>query len=390
MARAAPAAVPDHLLEYLQQNREEMLRDLGAFVELESPSDDKARLDEFSRFLSGYLGRMLGVEAQVLPETHAGNHLRVELGPKDGSAPILVLGHFDTVWPAGTLTEMPFQSDGDVARGPGIFDMKAGLVQGIWGLRALQAKAPLRTPVVLLMNSDEELGSRTSRPIIEREGARARAALVLEPSARGAVKTARKGVGIFRVEVTGRAAHAGLEPQKGVSAIHELARLVLDLHGLSDPRTGTTVNVGVIQGGTRPNVTAARAWAEADFRVASRPEAERLERAILGLVAHHPGASISVTGGINRPPMERTPGVAALYRRARRLATEMGFRLDEVTVGGTSDGNFVAALGVPVLDGLGAVGEGAHAPEEWVDVAAMPRQAALFARLVEEIGAGVE
>src|SRR5205807_8206882 len=167
-------------------------RDLGALVELESPSDDKERLDDCCRFLADYLGRMLDAEVAVLREERTGDHLRAELGPRDGSAPILVLGHFDTVWPAGTLPEMPFRSDGEVARGPGIFDMKAGLVQGIWGLRALQAKAPLRTPVVLLANSDEELGSPTSRPIIEREGARARAALVLEPSARGAVKTARK------------------------------------------------------------------------------------------------------------------------------------------------------------------------------------------------------
>ena len=261
----------------------------------------------------------------------------------------------------------------------------SGLVQGIWGLRALQVKGLLRRPVVLLANSDEEIGSPTSRPIIEREAARARAALVLEPSARGAVKTARKGVGMFRVQVTGRAAHAGLEPQRGVSAIDELARLVLELHALSDPRTGTTVNVGVIQGGTRVNVTAARAWADVDLRVASVAEGERAEKAILGLAPHHPEASISVRGGMNRPPMERTPGVAALYQQASELAAEMGFELDEATVDDGSDGNFVAALSLPLLDGLGAVGEGAHAANEWMNVSAMPQRAALFARLIEEV-----
>jgi glutamate carboxypeptidase len=354
-------------------------------VELESPSDDKRRTDHFGEFLVGFVRTKLDARVQVVPQAEFGSHVRVELGPQDSQRPILVLGHFDTVWPAGTLQAMPFRIEGRLAYGPGILDMKSGLVMGIHAVAALQESKLLRVPVVLLYTSDEELGSPSSRSLIETEARRARAALVLEPSAGGALKTARKGVGIFRVEVQGQAAHAGLNPLEGASAIDELARVILDLHSLTNHATGTTVNVGVVKGGTRANVTAASAVAEVDLRMTNLAEAQRLEQTILGLTPHNPKVRILVSGGINRLPMERTPGVAALYEMAKRIANGLGFDLGETAVGGGSDGNFITPLGVPVLDGLGAVGDGAHAANEHIQIDSLPIRAALFASLIREL-----
>jgi len=362
-----------------------MIADLGSFVERESPSDDKVCTDRFGDFLAGFLGAKLDARIDRIDQPRYGNHLRMELGPRDGAKPILVLGHFDTVWPAGTLEKMPFQVDGTRAYGPGIFDMKAGLVIGIHALAALQQAGRLTRPVVFLFTSDEELGSPSSRALIEAEARQAHAALVLEPAAAGAVKTARKGVGIFRVEVEGLAAHAGSNPELGVSAIDEIARLILDLHALNDPKTGTTVNVGVVQGGTRPNVTAASASADVDLRVTTIAEAQRIEELILGLQPHNPKARVVISGGINRPPMERTPGVARLYGLAKAVAKSMGFDLAEASVGGGSDANFVTPFGIPLMDGLGAVGDGAHATHEYVEIDSLPTRAALFAGLILEI-----
>lgn len=362
-----------------------ILEDLRAFVEMESPSDDKRRTDEFGDFLSTFIKSRLDARVEPITQPKYGNHLRMEVGPQDGQRPILILGHFDTVWPAGTLAQMPFRLDGRFAYGPGILDMKGGLVLGIHALRALQRSEQLRAPVVFLFTSDEELGSPSSRALIEKEAGRARAVLVLEPAAAGALKTARKGVGIFRVEIEGLAAHAGSNPELGVSAIDELARVVLDLHGLTDAATGTTVNVGVVSGGTRANVTAAAATAQVDLRVTTLAEAQRMEETILGLQPHHPKARIVVTGGINRPPMERTAGVAALYEMAEGIAAGLGFELPEASVGGASDANFVTPLGVAVVDGLGAVGDGAHATTEHVEVDVLPLRAALIAGLIREL-----
>jgi glutamate carboxypeptidase len=369
----------------LLDSKDAMVEDLRAFVEIESPSDVKRKTDEFGDFLTYFVKARLQAGVKTIIQPAYGNHVRVEAGPQNGQPPILMLGHFDTVWPTGTLDTMPFRVEGPLAYGPGILDMKAGLVLGIHALAALQAAELLHVPVVFLFTSDEELGSPSSRPIIEAEAARARAALVLEPSAAGALKTARKGVGMFRVSVEGLAAHAGSNPELGVSAIDELARLIIDLHGLTDPTTGTTVNVGVVTGGTRANVTAARATAEVDLRVTSIAEAQRLEETILGLEAHNPKARVVVTGGMNRPPMERTPGVAALYEMAKGIAAELGFDLKEASVGGGSDANFVTPLGVAVVDGLGAVGDGAHATNEHVEIDSLPIRAALIAGLIREL-----
>lgn len=372
-------------LASLLASGESILEDLKAFVELESPSDDKARTDRFGEYLAGFVRSKMDAHVETLKQPRFGNHIRVEIGPRNGERPILMLGHFDTVWPAGTLAGMPFKIDGPLAYGPGTLDMKAGLVLGIHALAALQEARLLRVPVVFLFTSDEERGSLSSRPLIEQEAGRARAVLVLEPAAGGALKTARKGIGIFRVEVEGLAAHAGSNPELGVSAIEEIARQILDLHRLNDPTTGTTVNVGVVNGGTRPNVMAAAASAEVDLRVTNIAEAQRLEEAILGLQPHNPKARVVVTGGINRPPMERTPGVAALYEMARGVAKGLGFELGEASVGGASDANFVTPLGVPVIDGLGAVGDGAHATNEHVEVASLPVRATLIAGLIREL-----
>ena len=369
------------LLGFLRGRRDDMVAELRAFVERETPSTDKAELERFAEHFAKRAEHLTGGEVGIIEQKAAGSHVRVRIGA--GERPILLLGHYDTVWPAGTLERMPFRLKDGVARGPGAFDMKAGLVQALWAVHALREEGRSIPPIVLLVNSDEELGSPTSRALIEAEARRAAAVLVLEPSQAGALKTARKGVGMFNVEVTGRAAHAGADPLAGISAIEELARFVLALRAQTDGANGTTINIGVIRGGTRANVVAAHASAEVDLRVVTSAEAERVTQAILGLRPHHPGAVVRVTGGLNRPPMERTAQIAELFELARRLAAEMGFPVDEAMTGGGSDGNFAAAVGAPVLDGLGAVGGGAHALTEHVVVSHMAPRAALLARLIE-------
>jgi glutamate carboxypeptidase len=370
------------LLDYLERHREAMLSDLREFVERESPSTDKARADAFVRFLAERAEHLTGGEVTVVPQDRWGDHLLLRVGRGEGP-PVLLVGHYDTVWPAGTLERMPFRLEGERAHGPGIFDMKCGLVQGLWAIRALHETGAEHPPLVFLVNSDEEVGSPSSRELIEAEARGAIACLILEPSFHGALKTARKGVGIFELRVTGRASHAGSEPFEGVSAIEEICRQTLDLHAQTDPETGTTVNVGVISGGTRANVVAAEARAEIDLRVSSRAEAERMTALILGLRPHHPEAQVRVEGGMNRPPMERTPQVARLFEHARELARGLGFELEEASVGGGSDGNLCATVNPAVVDGLGAVGDGGHARHEHVLVRHMAPRAALVARLLE-------
>jgi len=308
-------------------------------------------------------------------------------GAEGDGRQVLLLGHIDTVWPVGTLAERPFRVEGARAYGPGAYDMKAGLVVALWALRALAAcgRRP-RRPVTLLVNTDEEVGSNSSEAVIEAEARRSAAVLVLEPALPdGSVKTWRKGVGRLRVEVRGRAAHAGADPEKGVSAIGELAHQILRLHDLTDLETGTTVNVGVIGGGTRPNVVAERAWAEIDVRIMTREDAARVEKAVRGLEPVLPGARLEVTGGVERLPMERNEGALTLYAKAREVAGRLGFDLGETGTGGASDGNITSALGVPTLDGLGAAGDGAHAEREHVDLATLPLRAALLAGLIERV-----
>lgn len=379
--------MPDSaLLRYLDPLRDAMAASLEALVVRESPSRDKPALDALSGFLAARFGA-LGLDVERLANAAGGDHLRVRLGGAEGHPPALVLGHFDTVWPLGTLERMPFRLADGRAFGPGAYDMKASLVLAEFAVRALAAlgRRPPR-PVVFLFTSDEEVGSPTSRRLIEDESRQSAFTLVLEPPLPGdRLKTARKGVGRFTLEVAGRPAHAGVEPEKGVNALVELAHQVLALSRLADPAAGTTVNVGVAGGGTTPNVVPASARAEIDVRVTNREEARRVAEALGRLEPVLAGASLTVGGGFNRPPMERTAQTAALFERARAVGQALGLVLGEGSTGGGSDGNFTAALGVPTLDGLGAPGAGAHADDEHVELSALPGRAALLAALLLEL-----
>ena len=372
------------MLNWLQNHSESMLGMLRRMVEQESPSTNKEAVDRFGENLAS-LFEETGALVRTIEVENFGNHLLAEWdGPSDDR--ILVIGHMDTVWELGTLESMPFRLDEGRAYGPGTFDMKAGLVQLLFAVRALAEKGKRPgAKLAALINSDEEVGSSTSRSLIEEQARRSRTVLVLEPSLSpgGRLKTFRKGAGVFHLEVEGRAAHAGLDPRGGASAIEELSRQVQRLHGMTDYDRGVTVNVGTVCGGTRVNVIAAEAEAEIDLRVSTMDDAREMERAILGLQSTLEGTRVIVTGGVDRPPLERTPAVVELYHRARDIAQELGFELGEGAAGGGSDGNLTAACGTPTLDGMGAVGDGAHAAHEHVIVDEMPKRAALLAGLLE-------
>lgn len=377
------------LLDHLRPRRDEMLASLAALVEHETPSHDKAALDGLARVLAARF-QAHGSAVAVVPSVAAGDHLRFALAAEaaDPAAPPgLVLCHFDTVWPIGTLATMPFRVDQGRAYGPGIFDMKASLVLVEYAFAAIRALG-LRTPrpIAVLFTSDEETGSHESRELIESEARAAAYALVLEaPLADGRLKTARKGVGGYTIDVEGRAAHAGVEPEKGVNAIVEAAHQVLALQSLARPHLGTTINAGLIRGGSTTNVVPARATVEIDVRVSVLDEAARLEAEVRQLKPVLPGARLEITGGFNRPPMERSAGIAALFERARSIGRSLGLDLGEGSTGGASDGNFTAALGTPTLDGLGVPGAGAHATHEHILIDALPDRAALLAALLLEL-----
>ncbi|WP_406689992.1 M20 family metallopeptidase [Saccharopolyspora sp. ID03-671] len=368
---------------WLTEHRDEMIADLAAYVNHESSSDDLTALDECLRWVCDWLDARIGppAEHERLPRDETGDVV-IRRYSGSGAEPILLLAHYDTVWSTGTLAGWPFAVDGDRISGPGVFDMKAGLVQAVWALRALEELGLPRPPVTLLLNGDEETGSLGSSDVIAAEARRSRAALVFEASADGAVKTARKGVGLFTVTVTGEEAHAGLDPTAGASAVVEMAHQVLRCRALTDLDAGTSVNVGVVRGGTRANVTAGSATAELDVRVADAVEASRIDAALASLEPVDPKTRITVSGGWNRPVFERTPEVAALYEVARDCAVPLGLDLRETAVGGASDGNFAQAAGVPVLDGLGAVGAGAHARTEHATVSGLLQRSALTTALL--------
>lgn len=361
-----------------------LLRDLAL---LESPSlipeSQGPVLDRLAAEL-----RAAGMEVRRLRGRTSGGQLLAKRQRQErrGRPAQLLLGHCDTVWPLGTLASMPVGiRDGRLA-GPGVYDMKGGLVQGIFALRALR-ELGLEPPLspVFLINSDEEIGSGDSMPRVLRLARHARRVFVLEPSLgpAGRIKTRRKGSLRFTVRVSGRAAHSGLDPEKGASAIQELARVILRLYALADPGRGVTVNVGVVSGGLRRNVVAPDASAEVDVRVLRMEDARAIERAVRGLEPETPGTGIVVEGGMDRPPLEPTPGNQALWEAAARCARELGLELEEGTAGGASDGSFTSQI-TPTLDGLGVVGDGAHAVHEHVEVARMPERAALLALLLLE------
>lgn len=360
--------------------RTAMLAALERLVLAESPSPDKARCDACADEVAELFRQRMGVSAVRHRRPDAGDHLEIRVG--EGSEPIVVLCHHDTVWPEGTLARLPYRVEADRVTGPGSYDMKAGIVQAAFALERARPKRP----VVILSTSDEEVGSATSRALIEATARRASAVLVLEPAASGgALKTARKGVADFVLEIDGRAAHAGIEPEKGVSAIEEMAHQVLALKALADPATGTTINIGVVHGGTRPNVVAAQAWADIDVRFARASEAVRIAAAIESLQPRLAGARLRISRGVDRPPMERSQGVARLAELAQRLASDLGFLLPETSTGGGSDGNFTAALGVPTLDGLGPDGGGAHADSEHLLVESWLQRTELLRLLIEAL-----
>lgn len=374
------------LLDFCRREQPWLLQTIDALVRLESPSTDKAAVDrcgvELERRLAAIGGRV-----QRLSRDTAGDHLLAEFGC--GTSQVLLLGHFDTVWPVGQIARMPVTLEGGRLRGPGVFDMKAGIGIGMLAVRVLQ-EAELRCPhrIVMLWTTDEEVGSVSSRQAIEEEARRSAAVLVLEPALPdGAVKTSRKGCGEFRLEVRGVAAHAGIDPGRGASAIHELARQIVEVEKLQDLPRGVSVNVGRISGGSRVNVVAEEAAADVDARAPTKEAAERIVAAMRGLRSQTRGTSLTISGGFGRPPLERSAEVVELYTLARSVAAELGQELGEGGTGGGSDGNFTAAVGVPTLDGLGAIGDGAHAIDEHVVVEALAWRAALVAGLIARLGA---
>lgn len=371
------------LHRWLAGHRSQLVADLVDYAEHETPSGDAALLAAGLAHVEGWMSDRLGTpRSRVLYESaRHGDVLVLELDGT-GDCVLTVLAHYDTVWSAGTLARWPVRVSGGQVTGPGVFDMKAGLVQAVWAVRALHAAGLPHPPLRLLCSGDEEIGSPFSRPLIEKACAEARAVLVFEPAADGAVLTARKGVGLFDVQVRGVESHAGRDPTAGVSAIDELARVVRTLHAATDLGEGTTVNVGVVHGGTRSNVVAGAATAVVDVRVRTVAGQARIDELMRSLRPHDPRAAVSVAGGWNRPVMPRGPAIAAVYHLARASAAQLGVELAETAVGGASDGNFAAALGRPVLDGLGAVGGGAHARHEHASIDGMVERAAVAAGVI--------
>jgi glutamate carboxypeptidase len=362
-----------------------MLATLRRFTIAESPSLDKLAANNCCAIIAAEW-RNHGLKVERLPQKNRADHLRI-VSPSRANKQVLVLGHYDTVYSTGTLKKMPFRISAGKAYGPGVFDMKAGIVQALFAFSALQKLQALpEKRIVFLWVSDEEIGSQSSRKLIETEARRSDAVFVSEPSfgPRGLLKTARKAVGEAEIIVHGRASHAGLAPEEGINAIHELTHQISRITKWNDPQRGTTINVDIIEGGTRTNVIADRARAVIDLRATRAADAHRIERQLHALEPHLPGARLEVRGGFSRPPLERKMS-AALFKIAKSLAHQMNLPLGECAVGGGSDGNLTAALGIPTLDGLGAVGAGAHSTHEHILISALPARAALLAALLATV-----
>jgi glutamate carboxypeptidase len=377
-------------LRHFSEQQDRIVETVRALVEIESPSDNKQAVDRIAASLAPKF-EGLGGRTQLHRSNDFGDSLQVDFRGTSGSAnrrPVLLLGHYDTVYPLDTLAGMPCKIENGHLLGPGVLDMKSGIALMLHAIEALQAwHGELPRAVTVFLVSDEEVGSRSSRRITEALAKESAGVLVLEPAAglRGAVKTARKGVGEYTLRVKGVAAHAGLDPGKGHSAILELARQIAVIAKLNNLRQGLSVNPGVIRGGTRTNVVAAEASAALDVRIKSARQAAGIDRKLRSLKPFDKRCKIEVTGSINRLPMERTPGVAALYEKARGIAQQVGWTLDEAAVGGGSDGNFTAGMGIPTLDGMGGVGEGAHAVHEYIVISELPRRALLLAGMIESV-----
>jgi glutamate carboxypeptidase len=372
------------LLAGARRSEVALLSLLRQLVLAESPSDDKKAVDGCVALAARH-AKALGGRVRLHRPRAFGDILEVRFGPRkksDAPKPVLLLGHLDTVWPLGTLKRMPIRVADGRFWGPGTLDMKAGVAMAFTAIGLLAEAGLLQREIVLLLNSDEEVGSPVSRPITERLAAECGAVFVLEPAQGLAYKTARKGTGNWRIEVKGVAAHAGVDFDKGASAIRELARVVEAVSSWTDLKRGLTVSVGLAGGGSKTNVIPAEAWAEVDVRIARKADGQRIERKFAALKPTDKRCSLIARGGINRPPMERIQGTVQLYRQARALAAELGFQLDEAATGGASDGNFTSALGIPTLDGMGAVGEGAHAQHESILLEHLAPRTALLAGLL--------
>ncbi|SOE04619.1 M20/M25/M40 family metallo-hydrolase [Rathayibacter rathayi] len=376
---------------FLRDNRSRMLDDVRHLVMIESPSDSLEALGQLHAFLVHWVGERLGHDCDVQHQRaqDAPTATRWTVPASDGTRPhrgtrpfVALLGHYDTVWPLGTTRSWPFCVEGDRLSGPGSYDMKAGLVQMVWLVAALRHARVPHPAIRLVLSGDEEVGSAASRPFLERQCMGADAVLVFEGAIGDAVKTARKGIGRFVIDVVGVEAHAGVEPEKGASAIHELGSLIPRVLSIARAEEGTSVNIGVVSGGSRVNVTTARVRLELEARIRGSAEAARVESELEALAAADPRIRLEVRGSWERPVFERTASVAALYRRAERVAKRIDVPLREIAVGGASDGNLVAALGLAVLDGLGAPGEGAHARTESISIEGMLERTALAALLV--------
>lgn len=372
------------LLAGARQKERSLVELINRLVHLESPSDNKAGVDACVAPVAA-LAKNLGGRVRMHRQRELGDVLEVRFGPKTKESRTLLLGHLDTVWPVGTLKKMPWRIGEGRLWGPGTLDMKAGVAMGFIAIELLMESNLLESEVVLLLNSDEEIGSPVSRPITERLAAECGAVYVLEPAQGLAYKTARKGTGNWRIEVKGVGAHAGVDFEKGASALLELSRAMQTVSGWTDLKRGLTVSVGTAGGGSKTNVIPADAWAEVDVRIARKADGPRIEQKFATLRSADKRCSLTTTGELNRPPMERTAGTVKLYRKARDLAAELGFVLDEAATGGASDGNFTSALGIPTLDGMGAVGAGAHATHESVVIEHLaPRTALLAAMLLRD------
>lgn len=383
-----PLPTPAERLRYFQKQQSNIVETIRQLVEIESPSDVKQAVDRLTTVIASRFSE-LGGRVHMHKGEKFGNHLQVDF-QSSGSGkqkPVLLLGHTDTVYPIGTISKMPCHTAKGQLFGPGVLDMKSGIALAVHVIEAVLNwnAGKLPRPITVLLVSDEEIGSPSSRAITEKLAAESEAVLVLEPAHGLAVKTARKGVGEYAIKVTGKAAHAGLDFEKGQSAILELAKQISEISKLVDLERGITLNVGKISGGTRSNVVPAEATAVVDLRASTMKDALKIDRKLRSLKPFNRNCQITISGEINRPPMERTPGVAALYAKAIQAAKALGWKLQEAAVGGGSDGNFTAALGIPTLDGLGGVGEGAHAQHESIVISELPRRAALLSALITEI-----
>ena len=376
------AADNRRILNYLREHTDDMVADLRRLIELESPTSYKPAVDELGRVLAEEL-RGLGGDVEVIPKAEVGDVLRARWNPGDGG--VVILSHMDTVWDVGTVAGRPTRIEGDRIYGVGSMDMKGGIVIALWALRALRALELFpEQPITYLLNTDEETGSVHSAGEIKAEALAHNVVFVTEPPQDGAYKTQRKGTSHFYITAKGRAAHSGADHARGINAIEEIAHQILAVQAMTNYDIGTTANVGVISGGTRPNVVPAEARIEINVRATTRANAKAIRVQIMNLKARHPEAELVIEGGVGVPPMERTPEIAALFKKAQGLAAEMGLTIEEGSTGGGSDGNKTAALGVPTFDGMGIVGDGGHAITEYGEISSLPERSAIMATMLRE------